>query len=130
MLETGDPLEARAFVRDEFGWRVGVPVFEIAALRGVAVVEVAPAVEVPVFVYDGADALEVAVFAYSYALFDQVPDRLRLDPSDYADLSAPAPFTRHTNGTDLLLWRDRDDIYVAVTGLNPDDLADGLTVAR
>ena len=130
VLETGDPLEAKGFVLDEFGWRVGVPVFEIASLRGVAIAEVAPAVEVPVFLYNGADAVEVAVFAYSYALFDQVPDRLRLDASDYADLTSTAPVSRHIGGTDFLLWRDRDDIYVAVTDLHPQDLANGLSVAR
>src|SRR5690606_10092203 len=87
VLDTDDPLEAQQFVRSEFGWRVGVPLFgREPRLRGVAVAPVAPAVEVPVFLYDDAEG-EVAVFVYSYALLDQVPDRLRLAPTDYEDLA-------------------------------------------
>lgn len=132
VLDTADPLEARRFVRDEFGWRVGVPVFDGAAppLRGVAVARVAPAVEVPVFLYAHAEKDDVVVFAYSYALFDQVPDRLRLARSDYDDLVGPDPVARRSDAHDVLLWRDRDDIYVAVTDVPPSLLAGGLTMVR
>ena len=132
VLDTADPLEARRFVRAEFGWRVGVPVFGQSGpqMRGVAVAQVAPAVEVPVFLYAREPGLQVAVFAYSYALLDQVPDRLRLARADYDDLAAGTPTVRRAGGSFLLLWRDRDDIYVAVTDLAPSLLAETLTMVR
>lgn len=130
VLETDTPAEARQFVREEFGWRVGVPVFEAAPLRGVAIAQTAPAVEVPVFLYADVEDHNVAVFAYSYALLDQVPDRLRLTAVDYDDLDDGAPFVRRAGGRDVVLWRDRDDIYVAVTDLPPDALTAGLAMAR
>ncbi len=133
VLDTEDPLEARRFVRNEFGWRVGVPVFGEASalsLRGVAVAEVAPAVEVPAFLYSNGANREVAIFVYSYALLDQVPDRLTFAPADFGDLDVGDPVVRRIDGSAMLLWRDRDDIYVAVSDLPPDDLRAGLTMAR
>jgi len=129
-LETDTPAEARRYVRDEFGWRVGVPVFEAIPLRGVAIGRTAPAVEVPVFLYADDEGRNVAVFAYSYALLDQVPDRLRLTDADYDGLEEGTPFVRRADGNEVVLWRDRDDIYVAVTDLPPAALTDGLAMAR
>lgn len=128
-FETDDPAAALAYIRGEFGWRVGVPVFPEAQLEGVAIARVAPAVEVPVFLYR-AGGERVPVFAYSYALFDQVTDRLRLRRADYDALTGEDAVTRRTRGTDLVLWRDRDDIYVAVTDLPPEQLLDGMRMAR
>ncbi len=127
---TDQPAEAQQFVRDEFGWRVGVPTFTTATLRGVALARAAPAVEVPVFLYTDAEGRDVAVFAYSYALLDQVPDRLTLARSDYDDLDLGTPIIRQSDNTEVLLWRDRDDIYVAVTDLPPHALQDGLSMER
>jgi hypothetical protein len=130
MLETDAPAEARQFVRDEFGWRVGVPVFAAVPLQGVAIAQTAPAVEVPVFLYTDGAGNDVAVFAYSYALLDQVPDRLRLAAADYDDLDDGVPFVRRAGGRDVVLWRDRDDIYVTVTDLPVEALTDGFAMAR
>jgi hypothetical protein len=129
-LETDTPAEARRYVRDDFGWRVGVPVFEAVPLRGVAIAQIAPAVEVPVFLYADDEGRNVAVFAYNYALLDQVPDRLRLTDADYDELAEGTPFVRRVDGNGVLLWRDRDDIYVAVTDLPPEALIDGFAIAR
>lgn len=129
-LETDTPAEARSYIREEFGWRVGVPVFEAIPLRGVAIALTAPAVEVPVFLYADVEDRNVAVFAYSYALLDQVPDRLRLTATDYDELDRGRPFVRRADGNDVVVWRDRDDIYIAVTDLPPDALTDGLAMAR
>ncbi len=129
-LDTDLPAEARQFVRDEFGWRVGVPRFATVTLRGVAIARAAPAVEVPVFLYTDGDGRDVAVFAYNYALLGQVPDRLPLARADYDDLDLGTPVLRQTNGHDVLLWRDRDDIYVAVSDLPPETLQDGLVMEQ
>jgi hypothetical protein len=130
LLRTDVPAEARQFVREEFGWRVGVPAFDAASLTGVAIAQAAAAVEVPVFLYADEEDRNVAVFAYSYALLDQVPDRLRLTGDDYDDLAEGDPVIRGTDLGDVILWRDRDDIYVAVTHLPPDALTDGLSMER
>ncbi len=130
LLRTNVPAEARQFIREEFGWRVGVPLFDAASLTGVAIAQAAPAVEVPVFLYDDDEDRNIAVFAYSYALLDQVPDRLRLTSDDYEELDEGTPIVRSTGNGDVLLWRDRDDIYVAVTDLPPDALTSGFTMDR
>ena len=133
VLDTDDAREARRFVRNEFGWRVGVPIFSgagAASLRGLAVAEVAPAVEVPVFLYSNGDNREVAVFVYSYALLDQVPDRLTFSRGDLDMLAEGDPVVRRADDTELVLWRDRDDIYVAVTDLPAPRLIESLTMAR
>jgi hypothetical protein len=132
VLATDDPARARQFARDEFGWRVGVPLFEGVELQGVAIAELAPAVEVPVFVYaDVERGRPVAVFALSYALLDQVPERLRLARADYERLAEDdRPSVRRIRGSDVVLWRDRDDIFIAVTGIPPAQLTRRLFVAR
>ena len=130
LLRTSEPAEARQFIREEFGWRVGVPTFDAVALTGVAIAQAAAAVEVPVFLYADEEERNVAVFAYSYALLDQVPDRLRLSSDDYDELAEGVPVIRSTDNGDVILWRDRDDIYVAVTDLPPDALTDGLVMSR
>jgi hypothetical protein len=128
---TDDPGRAREFIRDEFGWRVGVPVFQRATLRGVGITQITPGVEVPIFRYADERGREVTVFALSYALLDQVPDRLRLSRADYERLAADTtPSVRRVRGSDVLLWRDRDDIYVAVTAVPTADLVDRVVMAR
>lgn len=131
VLRTDDPAVVRGFVRDEFGWRVGVPVFELADLQGAAIVELAPSVEVPVFVYEDARGRRVTVFTLSYALLDQVPDRLRLERADYEALTvALQPVVRRAADAEVVLWRDRDDIFLAVSTIPPSSLTDRLAMAR
>lgn len=129
-FETDDPAAALAYIHGEFGWRVGVPVFAEARLEGVAIAPLAPAVEVPVLLYRTAEAAPLAVFIYNYALFDQVTDRLRLRRADYDALAGEEAVARRARGRDLVLWRDRADVYVAVTDLAPDRLLEGMRVAR
>lgn len=130
VLDTQEPLEARRFVRNEFGWRVGVPIIPRVGLQGVAVAEVADEVEVPVFLYADADDREIAVFVYSYALLDQTLDRLTLARADLDDLALGDPVRRPVGPAETFLWRDRDDIYIAVASPDATHLIDGLTMAR
>ncbi len=127
---TQDAGAARDYVRAEFGWRVAVPQFAAADLQGVGIAEIAPDVEVPVFLYSGARGQQAAAFVLNYALLDQVPDRLRLSAADY-DRLADAEYlaVRQVGGADVLLWRHRDDLFVVVTELDPALLTDGLSMA-
>jgi len=130
-ITTSDPERAQRFVRDEFGWRVGVPSFELAELEGVGIVGIALGVEVPAFLYLDAEGRETVAFALNYALLDQVPDRIRLSPEDYELLAQDTrPRTRRVRGQDVIFWRDRDDIYIAVTEIDSEELAAGLTMTR
>jgi hypothetical protein len=130
-LATGSSRRARQFVQDEFGWTVGVPVFPAAELVGVGIGALAPVIEVPVFFYRDSRGREAVLFSLNYALLDQVPDRVRLRRSDYERLADdPNPRTHRVAGRQVMLWRDRADIYVLVTDIPPDIMAFNIRVTR
>jgi hypothetical protein len=130
-LTTSSSRRARQFVQDEFGWTVGVPIFPAAELVGVGIGALAPVIEVPVFFYRDSRGREAVLFSLNYALLDQVPDRVRLRRSDYERLAEdPNPRTHRVGGRQVMLWRDRADIYILVTDIPPDIMAFNIRVTR
>ena len=122
LLRTADAGQAERFVYDHVGWRLAAPRIEGTPLDGVGVSEVAPGVAVPVLLY-GQGPGRVAVYAFTYRLLDQAPDRLRLDPDTRAQIEDDAHYDLHDLGTaSALLWRDRDDLFVAVVRGSGEDL--------
>lgn len=130
-LETDSPDRVRQFVRDEFGWNVGVPVFADADLRGVGIAALAPAIEVPAFFYGDQRGRQSIVYSLSYALLDQVPDRVRLSRADYERLADdPSPRIHRIARQDVALWRDRADIFVLVSDGSPAEILQTVRVTR
>jgi hypothetical protein len=130
-LSTAQPAVARQYVLDEFGWRVGVPMFDAASLSGVGIATVAPAIDLPVFLYADDEERSAAVFVLNYVLLDQVPDRLHLAREDYERLAAePRPHHRTVRSQEVVFWRDRGDIYVAVTEIPSRELAGNIQMMR
>ena len=117
VLETSSPDEAARFVRSELGRRLAVPSIEGAPLSGVGLAEVAEGVRVPAFLFsDTTDGQDLALYAYTYALLDRYDDRLRLDADLLDQISVDGAFgIAQAGGRAVLLWRRRDDIFVAVT---------------
>lgn len=126
-LQTGSPEQAETFARDEFGWLLTLPTINRAVLTGVGTREVAPAVTVPVFLYDDTlddtDDPAITLYVFTYALLDRHQERIQLDPEILRQIQDDQQFDLHDLGArNALVWRNRDDIYVAVTPGNPEAL--------
>ncbi len=125
-LETDSPEEAEAYVQDQLQWRLTLPSIDQAALSGVSLREVAPAITVPVFLYQdaaGETDQRIALYVFSYSLLDQHDDRLKLEPEIQQQITDTGRFDLHDLGKrNVLVWRHRDDIYVAVTPGDPEAL--------
>ena len=123
--QTATPAEAVRHLREEWNRRATVPSIAGAALQGVAHLTVAPDLRVPALVYaDSTTDGRITIFAYNYALLDRIGDRAALD-TDMRDRLATArhPVVRRELDQSLVLWRERDDLFLAVAPhLAPDTL--------
>lgn len=124
-LATNDRSEAEAFVESTWGRQIQVPSIEGAQLQGVGRVRTAGDAEIPVFLYaDTGDSTRITTFAYSYALIDQIESTATLDAQIREELARRNHLVADTGASRTgLLWRDRDDIFVAVA---PSTSADSL----
>lgn len=115
-LKTNTPSDAEAYVGSNWNRRVAVPSVDGAPLQGVGQLRIASGVEVPVFGYGGTDdRLRVAIFAYSYALLDEMESQVALDAGLRRELGQSKHLVTHQSATeDGVLWRSRDDVFVAV----------------
>ncbi|MCH8960397.1 MAG: hypothetical protein IH820_03525 [Bacteroidetes bacterium] len=126
-IQTGSPEQAENFVRDELNWLLTLPTIDDAVLTGVGSREVAPGVTVPVFLYDDTldetDGPAITLYVFSYALLDQHKERIQLEPEILRQIQDHQQFDLHDLGRrNALVWRNRDDIYVAVTPGDPEAL--------
>ena len=110
------PAEAERYLARQ-GWRVVVPDIADARLVGLAQAPVLPDLSVPVLLFeDRTSGRTLAVYLYSYALLDRYRDRLTLNPDVLRQIEEEQHFDLHVLGRQqVLVWRYRDDIYVAVT---------------
>ncbi|HMB91883.1 MAG TPA: hypothetical protein VKP65_13605 [Rhodothermales bacterium] len=110
--------QAEEYVRGNLGQRMTLPTIDGATLTGVGVRKPAPDVSVPAFFYqDEREAGQTLVlYVYNYALLNQFEDRLSLEPDILRQIQEEQRFDLHDLGErQVLVWRNRDDIYVAVT---------------
>lgn len=123
-FEADSPEEAERWVREQLDWRLTLPTIDEAQLIGVSVRTVVPGVEVPVFLYDDntADA-SLAIFVYTYALLENHAGQIQLAPDIMEQIKGDHSFDLHDLGAQkVLVWRDRDDIFVAVTAAEAEAL--------
>lgn len=126
-IETPSPEQAEAFVLTELNWRLTLPTIHHTVLKGVGTREVARGVTVPVFLYEDtfndASAQQITLYVFTYALLDQYRDRIQLDSEILRQIQDDLQFDLHDLGErNALVWRSRDDIYVAVTSGDPEAL--------
>lgn len=128
-FRTDHPEQAERYVRDRLGWRVVLPGIEGAALQGVGIREVTTGVEAPAFAYeDEASGALVTVFVYNYTLLDRYDDRIVLERDILRQIEDDGNYDLYDLGEErVLVWRNRDDIFVAVTPLTVSDLRDRIT---
>ena len=121
-FETTSPEQAERFIFETLGERVTVPLIQQASLAGVSVSDVSDGAEVPVLVYREQDRT-IVVFIYSYAFLDAHTQRLVLEKDILRQIEDEGNFDLHDLGDDkALVWRNRDDIYVAITSGDAEEL--------
>lgn len=112
---TTDRSEAKRYVESTWGRQIEVPTLTDAQLQGIGRVR-SEGTEIPVFLYaNPGNTPRIAIFAYSYALVDRMAATATLDTQVRAELARRNQLVVHTDtSAEGLLWRDRDDIFVAV----------------
>ena len=124
VLRTDAADRAERFVHNHFGQRLTVPAIAEATLSGVGVEKIADEASVPVFVfYDEITGQSITLYAYSYAFLQQHQDQVELEGDILRQIEDDAHVDIHDLGENkVLVWRHRDDIYVAVTQGNAESL--------
>lgn len=123
-VSTRDPDEAERFVREQVGRALGIPRIKGAQLTGVGTVELTAQIAVPVvFFADSTTGERITTYVLDYALLDRFQDRVALTKDVRRTLEQERTVearTINTNG--VLIWRERDDIYVAITEGDPESV--------
>jgi DNA-directed RNA polymerase specialized sigma24 family protein len=120
-MQTSDLTEVEQFVAEQLGRSIAVPRIDSAMLRGVSIVEMETGIRIPAFVFsDTTSDHRITTYAYTYAVIDQFGDRVQLTQDIRQELQNEQQVNLHsTNESGVLVWRVRDDIYVAVTKADP-----------
>ncbi|MDZ4699574.1 MAG: hypothetical protein SH809_07705 [Rhodothermales bacterium] len=124
---TAEPSVAEQFIRERLNWRLSAPVITEAPLLGAGVTELAPDIFVPTLIYaDGPDAGRVVVFAFTYAMLDRFADRLFLERSILTAIAddQQVDLYPHSETQKIVIWRQADDIFLAVSTSDPEGLQD------
>ncbi len=134
VLSTSDPSEAEQFVLHQMNWRLELPAIENVELTGVGINEITDDVRVPVFLYnDNANPdNHITIYAFTYALLDEYPDRIQLQPDILTAIANEDRFDLHdlNDNEKFVIWRNSDDIFMAVTTGNPMDLRNRISLDR
>lgn len=125
-LVSDDARELETFVQEQLNWRLTVPVIEGTALMGVQIREIGEGIRVPAIFYEDEQGEgPITVVAYTYALLDRAGDRLQFEPATLSQIQDPGHYDLHDLGRQqLLVWRHRNNIFVAVTRGQAETLQD------
>jgi hypothetical protein len=114
--------EAEAYIASTWARRVQLPALAHASIAGVGQARLQSDHSVPVALYrDSTTTGRIAAFAYSYALANR-GNRSPLSTAIRKALAPPRQPVRHTQDDATgLLWRNRDDIFIALSPTVPAD---------
>ncbi|MFO8100348.1 MAG: hypothetical protein R6T83_12100 [Salinibacter sp.] len=130
--EMTEPAAARSYIQATWQRRVAVPSIDGATLQGIGHLQFKDA-DVPGLVFADEDAsTTITVLAYNYALLDGLGDDLQIEDDLRTGLANnEGLLPRSESGDALVLWRQRDDILVAVAShLSPEALEARIVLAR
>lgn len=122
--ETDDPAQAAQFIETHFGWRVTVPIIQQTRLEGVALVDLTPTTQLPAFLFADQNGEALVVLALNYAFLDRYQRQgLYLEPTLLESLEQANAFTvEPLEDAEAVVWRDRANIYLALTPGQAEDL--------
>ncbi|GMQ80679.1 MAG: hypothetical protein BMS9Abin05_0107 [Rhodothermia bacterium] len=114
-FRTGNAEQAEMFIADRLGWRLSTPEITQASLLGIGLTEILDSIELPVLIFsDNNDDTEIPVFAFSYGFLENHRDQFGLARGTLRQIQESAGFDVHElDGRTAVIWRDRDDIFVA-----------------
>ena len=123
-FQTTSAEQAERYVYDRLGRRITVPAIDRAALQGVSIRDITDGAEVPVLVYSDTHGTgSVVVYIYSYAFLDQYDESLVLGRDILGQIEEEGNFDLHDLGAEkALVWRRSDDILVAITAGDAEEL--------
>ncbi|WP_457651411.1 RNA polymerase sigma factor [Rhodocaloribacter sp.] len=121
-FRTTSPEQAERYVRDRLGRRITIPSIDHVLFVGVGSGAIIPGAEVPVLLFeDPATGERITVFTYSYAFLERNRGRVQLERDILLQIESDDRFDLHDLGErKVLVWRNRDDIFVAVTAGDAD----------
>lgn len=116
-FRTNSPEQAERYVYDRLDWRLIIPGIDQTTLVGVCISEIVQGIEVPVFLFNDVMSNErITLFVYSYALLDQLNDRVALGRDILRQIEESGHFDLYDlDAEKVLVWRNQDEIYIAVT---------------
>ncbi len=116
-FRTASPEQAERYLHDRLERRITIPNIDQVLFVGVGSGEIVPGAEVPVLLFeDPATGERITVFAYSYGFLERNRGRLQLARDILLQIESDDRFDLHDLGErKVLVWRNRDDIFVAVT---------------
>ena len=128
-LETESIERAERFLHTHSGLSPRIPRIEGATLGGVGMEEISPAVRAPAIRYvDNLTGRLITVYALSYQFLDANPS-VSLSADVRRQIQSEANFDLHSLGSaDVLVWRDRSAILLAVTDIDGRDLENRISV--
>ena len=132
-LSTNNTSEAEEFITTHLSRQLEAPVILNSELQGVSLYEVVENVQVPVLLYaDQSDEANdyIVLFVYNYALLDQHEDRLMLSNEVWEQINTEATIKDYVVNRKLqgVIWRKRDDIYIAYTEGNAEALKERIAL--
>ena len=116
-FETTNADEAERYVRELLDRRIGVPTIEDAELTGVSIHDAGDGAQIPVLLYRNlSESGNIVLYAYSYAFLDTHGRRFRLASDVLERIETEGLSDLPDSGeANVLIWRQRDDIFIAVT---------------
>lgn len=116
VFRTSSAEQAEIFVRDRIGWSIIAPAIQGTSIIGVGLVSVLDGQEIPVFFYGDGPGFAVTIVAYTYEFLDRAEPGITLDRSVRQQIGEMGRFSLLDTGPGkALVFRNRDDIFVAVT---------------
>ncbi len=128
-IETDRLDEAERIVREELNLRVILPSIDQATLSGASITPLNADVTLPAFSYESEDGETITLYALSYRLLDQYAGRINLSRDVLRQIEDDTHFDLHDLGDqNVLVWRHRDVIYIAVTDGDATALRDRIII--
>ncbi|QXD14911.1 hypothetical protein GQ464_016060 [Rhodocaloribacter litoris] len=125
-FHTPSPEQAERYVRDRLGRRVTIPAIDDAVLLGVGQQALVEGAEVPVLLFEDVETeAPITIYTFNYAFLEQHRNRIQLERDILLQIASEDHFDLHDLGTrQVLVWRHRDDIFVAVIAGDAETLRD------
>lgn len=116
-FRTTSPEQAERYILDRLNVRVTVPTIEGATLQGLSIRTVAENADVPVLLFQEIESgRRLPIYIYTYAFLDRHQNNLVLERDILRQIEDEGNFDLHDLGREkVLIWRHRDDIFLAIT---------------